>query len=209
MKSPAWLAGIVLSLGGALTIMSGGALNLELEHATPIGLALGAVVGLVPDRPLVFRLIGFAAGFVLTWTGYAALAVWLPDTVDGTAVMVFLVLLAFVLFCAVSRWSVPLWSPLVGAAMFVGTYEETVAASPVQFVRESSTAVTMVLPAAAVGFLIASLIPLCASLKPKPKPKPVVRPPSSYLDDLVTPSHLPMHTGFTDVARDRVAEKVT
>jgi len=150
MKSFA-IKGAILALFGALTIGLGRLLGLELDQVAFLGVALGAVIGLVPDRSQTERIVGFLAGFVLAWIGYAVRAAVLPDTATGRATFIFLVIFAAMLVALASRSRLPLWSLLIGAAAMVGAYEQTYAASPALFMSDSPIAATTILFAAAMG----------------------------------------------------------
>lgn len=145
--------GVVLALFGALTIAFGHLLGLDLDQVALLGVTLGGVIGLVPDRTLAQRLIGFAVGFVLAWIGFALRAGMLPDTATARAVVVFGVIVIAMLIVVATGSRIPLWSALVGSAAMVGAYEQTYAASPSLFVTDSPTAATTVLLAVAMGVL--------------------------------------------------------
>ncbi len=150
--------GAVLAVFGALTVALGGLLGLGLDKVALLGVALGAVVALVPDRGPVARILGFLAGGFIAWVAFALRAAVLPDTDAGRAVAVFIALIACVLVAVATMRAVPLWSTLVGAAALVGAYETAYTAAPSQFLAESPTAVTTVLLAAAMGHLAATLL---------------------------------------------------
>ena len=150
--------GLCLALFGALTIGFGHLFGLDLDQVALLGVALGGVVGLVPDRTLTWRIGGFLVGFAVAWAGYAMRAGMLPDTAAGRAVVVFGVLVVLVAVAAVSAENVPLWAMLVGSAAMVGAYEQTYAASPSLFLTDSPTAATTVLLAAALGVAGSMLI---------------------------------------------------
>ncbi len=183
------VAGIVLSVAPALVVVLSSALGLELEAFALLGVAVGAVVGLVPDRAPLVRLAGFGAGLVVAWVGYIARAALLPDTAGGRAVAVALVV-AVCVGIAVAIDALPLWSLLLGAATFAGGYELTFAAAPTEVVASSISAVTSLLLTVAVGFLSAATF---ASLNEAPAPStpdPAPRPSdssdeASSLDDLM------------------------
>lgn len=147
------IRGAVLALFGALTIGLGDVLGLDLNQVALLGVALGGVIGLVPDRSQTERIVGFLAGFGLAWIGYAARAALLPDTSLARAIVVFLLILAAMGISLATGSRLPLWSLLVGAAAMVGAYEQTYAASPSLFVTDSPTAATTVLLAVAMGAL--------------------------------------------------------
>lgn len=150
--------GLCLALFGALTIGFGHLFGLDLDQVALLGVALGGVVGLVPDRTLTWRIGGFLVGFAVAWVGYALRAGMLPDTAAGRAVTVFGVIVVLVVVAAVSGERVPLWAMLVGSAALVGAYEQTYAASPSLFLTDSPTAATTVLLAAALGVTGSMLI---------------------------------------------------
>lgn len=145
--------GVVLALFGALTIAFGHLLGLDLDQVALLGVTLGGVIGLVPDRTLTQRIIGFAIGFVLAWIGFAVRAAMLPDIAAARAVVAFGVIVIAMLIVVATGSRVPLWSALIGAAAMVGAYEQTYAASPSLFVSDSPTAATTVLLAVAMGVL--------------------------------------------------------
>lgn len=152
MKSLA-IRGAALAAFGALTIGLGHLLGLDLDQVALLGVSLGGVIGLVPDRSQTERIVGFLAGFGLAWIGFAVRAAVLPDTSLARAVVVFLMILAAMGISLASASRLPLWSLLVGAAALVGSYEQTYTASPSLFVSDSPTAATTVLLAAAMGVL--------------------------------------------------------
>lgn len=112
----------------------------------------------MPDRGLVARVVGFAAGFGIAWVGYGVRAGLLPDTVGGRAVTVVLVLALCTVVAATTLGRLPLWTTLVGVAAMVGSYEEAYAAAPSQFLDTSLSAATTVLLAAALGFVTSALL---------------------------------------------------
>ena len=152
------IKGAVLALFGALTIAFGNALGLDLDQVALLGVTLGGVIGLVPDRSLAQRIIGFAIGFVLAWVGYGLRAGMLPDTDAARALVVFIVIAVAMLIAASTGGRIPLWTCLVGSAAMVGAYEETYTATPSMFVNDSVTAATTVLLAVAMGVLGSALL---------------------------------------------------
>jgi len=180
------LSGVALAFAAALAVMLGALFGLDLDHAALLGVALGAVVGLVPQGRSVHRLAGFGAGLGLAWVGYLLRAAVLPDSESGRAVAAAAVVLGCLLIHLVSRHRLPGWSMLVGVAALVGAYEETFTAAPPQFLDQSVSAVTTVVLAAAVGYLVSAVF--------VPDPKPDAAPdgdesdsaPGHTLDDLMT-----------------------
>lgn len=180
------LSGGVLALAAAFAAFAGAAFGLELDHVALLGVALGAVVGMVPSSRSVHRLAGFGAGLALAWVGYLLRAAVLPDSPSGRAVAAAAVVLGCVLVHLASRHRVPVWSTLVGVAALAGAYEETFTAAPPQFLDQSVSAATTVLLAAAVGYLVSAIF--------VPDPKHDEAPggdapdtaPTTPLDELMT-----------------------
>ena len=152
------IKGAILALFGALTIAFGHLLGLDLDQVALLGVTLGGVIGLVPDRSLGQRIAGFAVGFVLAWIGFALRASMLPDIPAARAIVVFGVIAISMLIVVATGSRIPLWSTLVGAAAMVGAYEQTYAASPSLFLEDSPTAATTVLLAVAMGVLGSALL---------------------------------------------------
>jgi hypothetical protein len=152
------LVGCLLAVFTALIVGLGQVLGLDLQHVALLGAALGGVLGLVPAGSTSGRLAGFAAGFAAAWLGFALRAGFLPDTSSGRAVAAVIVVLLAALVPAITKGRVPLWSALVGIAAIVGAYETTYTNSPPDFLRESPTAASTVVFAAALGFFAASFI---------------------------------------------------
>lgn len=177
------IAGLVLLAAPVLVIALSAGFGLELESYVLLGVAVGAVVGLVPDRTPVVRLGGAAIGVLIAWVGYVVRAAVLPDSAGGRAVTFALVLLACVALAAVVD-ALPLWSLLLGVAAVAGAYEYTFAAAPTEVVSTSLTAVTALLLTAAVGFLASSTFSTPAETAATPHPTPTTER-TARLDDLM------------------------
>jgi hypothetical protein len=166
------LVGGVLTVATFLVVILGGVLDLELDSVALVGVALGAVVALVPDRTPLARLGGFAAGVVVAWIGYLVRAALLPDTATGRSVALALVVLLCTLVAAVAASRLAFWSVLVGAAAMSGAYEYVYAAAPPEVASTSVTAVTALLLTSAVGYLVVALTSLDgAAARPAPRDK--------------------------------------
>jgi hypothetical protein len=152
-----FVAGGALALAAGLLADQGSVLGADLPHIALLGAALGAVIGLVPDRSLGGRIAGFLTGFVGAWLGYALRAGVLPDIPMGRAVAAVAVVLVVTAVAVASNGRIPLWSGLVGAGALLGAYESTFTESPASFLSDSLTAVTSVLVAGAFGILVATL----------------------------------------------------
>ncbi len=148
------IAGLILAVVAALTISFGEALGLDLERSALVGVACGAVLGLVGDRGPFARLLAFAGGFLIAWLGYGVRALLLPDTANGRAVGAFLVIALCTGLAAATLARLPFWAILLGVAAMAGAYETTFMASQPDFLRTSPVAATTSLLAAAIGFAV-------------------------------------------------------
>jgi hypothetical protein len=145
--------GLALSVAALAVVLISGALDLELESVALLGAAMGAVVGLVPDRTASMRLAGFVGGFAFAWIGYFVRAALLPDTTAGRGVAVALTLLLCLGLTLALMGRLPLWAVLLGAGTFAGAYEFTYAAAPPEILDTSVSTATTVLLTSAIGFL--------------------------------------------------------
>ncbi|MFL6003139.1 MAG: hypothetical protein ACJ72P_10055 [Nocardioides sp.] len=151
-------AGLVLALAAALVMWLSDFFDLELDSVVLLGVAVGAVVAMVPDRTPLARFLAFAAGFAAAWIGFLVRAALLPDTAGGRAVAVGLVLLLCVAVAALSVGRAPLWATLLGAAAMSGGYEYTYSAAPPEVASTSVSAATSLLFCLAAGYLVAATV---------------------------------------------------
>ena len=149
--------GSALALTAGLLTDHGAALGADLPGLALLGVAAGAVLGLVPDRGPAARAAGFLAGFLATWAAYGLRASVLPDVPIGRALAAAGVVAVITAVATATAGRIPLWSGLVGAATLVGAYETVFTADPAAFGAEATTAATTVLLAASIGYLVAVL----------------------------------------------------
>jgi hypothetical protein len=159
------IAGAILAAVAAAVVAFGDLLGLELSRFALLGLAIGAVLGLVPAGSAPERAAAWAVGFLLAWLGYAARVSLLPDTSSGRAVAVAGVVLAVAAVAALTYGRLSLWAGLLGVAAMVGAYEVTFSQAPSAFWTDSTAAVTTVALATGMGFLATSLM-----VRPVPSP---------------------------------------
>lgn len=167
------ISGGLLALTAAALADHGSHLGLAVPRDALLGAALGAVLGLVPmaraDR-LWGRAPAFVVGALVAWLGYALRAGVLPDIPMGRAVAAVIVVGLVTVVAAVSRERLPLWAGLVGVGAVAGAYETAFAQAPTAFTSESTTAVTVVLLAAACGYVAASIAEYAAHAIGRPTP---------------------------------------
>jgi len=153
-----WLGGGLLILAAIAVVILSDLFDLELEAVALLGVAMGAIVALVPDRSAAGRLVGFATGFAAAFIGYLVRAGVLPDSLGGRIITVALILGICVLVAGAAHRFVPLWATLLGAAAVVGAYEYSYTAAPPEVLSTSITTVTSLLMTSAIGFLVAALV---------------------------------------------------
>lgn len=152
------LVGGALALTAGVLADQGSVLGADLPHTALLGAALGAVVGLVPDRSVAGRTGAFVFGALAAWLGYALRAGALPDIPMGRAIGSVVVVLAITAVAVATAGRLPMWSGLVGAGAMLGAYETTFVTTPTGFLSDSMTAMTTVLVSAALGLLVASTL---------------------------------------------------
>ncbi len=151
------VAGLCLVLATGLTVLIGEALELEVESVALLGVATGAIVGLVPDQTVSRRLAAYAAGFIAAYVGYLVRAAVTPDTSAGRAVAAALIVLLCVGVYAISVGRLPLWAALLGAASFAGAYEYSYTQAATLVLDTSLSSATALLLCVAVGFVVAAV----------------------------------------------------
>lgn len=157
------LVGLVLAAAAIVVIFVSDWFDLELESVALLGIAVGAVVAIVPDRSPFMRLAALGGGGLLSLVGYLVRAGLLPDSVGGRAVYAALVILLVAALSAVSRGRLPLWATLLGAAAFAGAYELTYTAAPPEVASTSLSTLTALIMTVAIGFFAAA-----ATVTPEP-----------------------------------------
>lgn len=147
------LVGLSLALTAAVAVLVSPVFDLQIESVVLLGAALGAVVALVPDTTPLARLTGALVGVAAALVGFVLRAAVLPDSAGGRAVAVAVVVMLAAALVGLSRGRLPMWSVLLGAALFGGAYEQVYAAAPAELPSTAVATLTSVLVALAVGHL--------------------------------------------------------
>ena len=150
--------GAAVAVAAGLLTHHGAVLGPELATWALLGTAAGAVVALVPDRSAAERAGAFLLGLLAAWGGFALRAGLLPDVPVGRALSVVAVVALVTAVATATAGSLPLWAGLTGAVAFAGAYTADHVADPPAFATQSVTVLTSVLLAAAVGFLVVTLV---------------------------------------------------
>lgn len=175
-------AGVLLALAVAAVMTVGTTLQLQLGAYALAGVLVGGVAALVPDRGLVGRLLGVAAGVAVAWAGFVVRAAVMPDTGTGHTVSAVVTVLLATLVALVPR--MPLWAVLLGAAAFAAAYESSYAAAPPEIMSTSLDAVTGLGVAMVAGFVLGAL-PGTAPVASSAPSAPAVPEPRGGVDAVV------------------------
>ena len=196
------VSGATLAVAAGVLVDHGAVFGADFLKTAVLGLAAGAVLGLVPQRSAPERAAAFLAGFVAAWIGYFLRGGVLPDIPMGRALAAVVVVSLITAVATATADRLPLWSGLLGAATFVGAYEVVYTTTPANVGSESFTAATSVLLAVAIGFLVstlaAGLVPAAAGGSHAQRAQTAAdveaQESSTSLDALLTPVPTPRHT---------------
>lgn len=154
------LVGLVLAVTAVVVVFVSDWFDLKLESVALLGVAIGAVIALVPDRSPFMRLAAFGIGAVLTLVCYVLRAGVLPDSTGGFAVFAGLTVVLVTLVAAGSGGRLPLWAGLAGAAAFAGSFDFTYVDAPPEVATTSVSALTALIITVALGFFAALAVVL-------------------------------------------------
>lgn len=178
-------SGAAVAVAAGVLTFRGAVLGPELATWALLGTAAGAVVALVPDRSPGERAGAFLLGLLAAWGGFALRAGVLPDVPLGRALSVVAVVALVTAVATATAGRLPLWAGFVGVATFAGAYTAAYVADPPAFATESVTALTSVLLAAAVAFLVVTLVDgSLANPAGRHRAAPTSGDPGPSIDDL-------------------------
>lgn len=152
-------AGFVLAVLAALAMWIGQMFNISMGN-TIFGVAIGALLALVPGVSPGKKIIGFLIGIFVTLIMFAFQAQFLPLTKDGATIGAFLTVLVLTIISALLHNKIPFWTIVAGIAAIGGAYGTQFLAAPQNFKTESIAALGGVLFVSALGFLGATLAEL-------------------------------------------------
>jgi len=138
---------------------------------TVVGLAMGAVVGLLPGADPANRISAYFAGLLLAFASYVARGGLLPYTKGAAAVVVLLMLVVVTGITAVVRSRAWFVLMLLGVGTMYGLVELQFQAAPIAYFASAGLALVGILLGFGVGFTVSELLEL--ELVPY-KPNPVL-----------------------------------
>jgi hypothetical protein len=166
------IAGAILAAAVAFLVALGDSFELDASRFALLGVAAGAVLGLVPSRSAAERAGAWALGFGGAWLGYFGQAALLPDTAIGRAVAAALVVLVVAGVTALSLGLLPFWAGLLGIAAAAAGHEIAAADAEGALATDSFAVATAVALATSVGFLVTSLMVRTVPATAAPPPEP-------------------------------------
>jgi len=144
----------------AAVIMTLGALwSLNLQNVL-VGIAAGAVLGLVRMRTPVARVGGFLIGYVLAIVMYGLRLALLPATVAGNIVATCGLIIVLTVISALTKDRMQLWAMFLGCLVFSASYDGYFLATPWYALSQIPGVATAVLVSVAAGFLVTLLVEL-------------------------------------------------
>jgi len=150
-------AGFALAIVAFAAVYIGDALNLGLPNPL-LGVPVGAVLALAPGGQKLGRYLGFLIGVVIALVGTAINAQFMPSSSSGVAVTAALTLALVTIAAAVSFGRMPLWSLLLGAGGFAGSYDYIYNDKPYEFLNTSTLALGTFMVLVNLGYLTAALM---------------------------------------------------
>jgi hypothetical protein len=163
------IGGLSLAVLAFVAYMLPGELGKLAVSYTVVGLAMGAVVGLLPGADPANRISAYFAGLFLAFASYVARGGLLPYTKGSAAIVVPLMLLIITGITAVVRsraWFVLL---LLGAGTMYGLVEPAFTAAPSAYLATAGLPFVGILLGFALGYTVSSLLELeLVPYKPSP-----------------------------------------
>lgn len=158
------IGGLVLAVSALVIYLLPGELGTPAIAYTVLGLAIGAIVGLLPDADPVARLMGFTLGILLAFASYVVRGGFLPYTKWSSAGVVLVLLAIITGITALFRSSTWFVSMLLGAGILYGMVELQFQAAPSAYLASLALAVVSILFSFGIGYMISAVL----GLKPVP-----------------------------------------
>jgi hypothetical protein len=171
----------------AIYLLEGDLGKLAIAY-TVVGLAMGAVVGLMPGADPANRISAYFAGLLLAFASYVARGGLLPYTKGSAAVVVLLMLVVVTGITAVVRSRAWFVLMLLGVGTMYGLVEPQFQAAPLAYFASAGAALVGILLGVGVGFTVSELLEL--ELVPyKPNPALASQATAGSTAAPVSPSH--------------------
>lgn len=156
-------AGAAVAVAAGALTAAGGPFGADLPKVALLGLAAGAVLGLVPSRSVGGKLVGFLGGFAAVLVALSLQRTTLPDTGLGRALAAVVAVSLITALATATADRAPLWAGLLGAAAMTGSFS-LVNGGAIGTATSAMTAATSTLLAAGVSLVATTLL---AALHPQ------------------------------------------
>src|SRR5271169_6852557 len=157
-SSAVLIGGLVLAVFAGVIYLLPDQLGTPAIAYTVFGLAIGAVVGMLPDADPVARLMGFTLGLLLAFASYVVRGGFLPYTKWWSAGVVVL-LLAIITGIAVLFRSITWFaSMLLGAGILYGVVELQFQAAPSAYLASLALAFLSILFSFGLGYMVTTVL---------------------------------------------------
>jgi hypothetical protein len=174
---PILIGGLLLAVFAAVTYLLPGVLGTPAIAYAVLGLAVGAVVGMLPDADPVARLMGFILGLLLAFASYVVRGGFLPYTKFWSALVVLLLLAIITGITALFRSSTWFISMLLGAGILYGAVELPFQLAPSGYLAAAGLALISIMFGFGIGYMVSTV----GGLKPVPAAKTGVAPSDAAL----------------------------
>lgn len=150
-----WL-GLACSVLAFLVIISGQVLDIPIQNVL-VGIAVGAVLGMVRTGSPGARFVGFLVGLLGGAAFYLLESFLFPQTWFGQAVAVAMTIMALAVVSALTRGWMHLWTMFLGTVAFAATYDGFFSSTPWLIQSKGPVLLGGMLFCVACGFLTAVL----------------------------------------------------
>ncbi len=163
------IGGLSLGVFAVVIYLLEGDLGKLAVAYTVVGLAMGAVVGLMPGADPANRISAYFVGLLLAFASYVARGGLLPYTKGAAAVVILLMLVVVTGITAVVRSRAWFVLMLLGVGTMYGLVELQFQAAPIAYFASAGLALVGILLGFGVGFTVSELLELeLVPYKPNP-----------------------------------------
>jgi hypothetical protein len=151
------LFGVACSVMAVIVIIGGQLLDLNFQNVL-VGIAAGAVLGLVRIGSPVARFGAFLIGFATGAVFYLLKSLVFPQTWAGNTIAVVLTIMLLTLVSTLTRDRIALWAMFVGTLVFTAAYDGFFNATPWLVTSQGPVIAGGILLCVAAGFLVTLLV---------------------------------------------------
>jgi len=155
---PILIGGLLLAVFAVVAYLLPDQFGAPAIAYTVLGLAVGAIVGLLPDADPVARLMGFTLGLLLAFASFVVRGGFLPYTKWWSAAVVLVLLAIITGITALFRSSTWFVSMLLGAGILYGIVELQFQAAPSAYLASSAVAFLSILFSFGIGYMVSAVL---------------------------------------------------